>query len=241
MATTYRANSNLREPAYNDTGWNTVIDANFDDLDASPLYGGLCCSLKEVPSGSLNVKVSAGRYRKADGTLGTYAGTASQALTPSATNSLYLTDAGALTVSTSGWPAAFHVPLAVAVCGATTVTTLTDSRVPLGSCGADMAGLYLPLAASDAAATLVVHTGATNGVKVGGAVTDKLGFWGAVPVVQPSGANQATITDSSGGTASFTIAAIADAPTADAVASLARQVAAIRSALVSAGILKGSA
>lgn len=197
MSTTYRNASNLRQPAYNDTGWNTVLDANFDDLDASPLYGGLCCSLKEVPSGSLNVKVSAGRYRKADGTLATYAGTASQALTASATNYVYLTDAGALTVSTSAWPAAFHVPLAVAVTGGSTVTTLTDSRVPLVSSGAALSTVFLSLAASDASGVVVVTTGTTNGVRIGSGISDKLGFWGATPGPVP------TVTGSRGGNAAL--------------------------------------
>lgn len=197
MATTYRTNSNLRQPAYNDTGWNTVVDANFTDIDASPLYGGLCCSLKEVPSGSLAVKVSAGRYRKADGTIGTYAGTASQVLTLSATNSIYLTDSGTLTVSTSGWPAAFHVPLAVAVTGGSTITSLTDFRVPLVSSGAALSTLYLSLAAADAAATVVVTTGTTHGVQVGSSVSDKLGFWGATPGPVP------TVTGSRGSNAAL--------------------------------------
>jgi hypothetical protein len=198
MATTYRNASNLREPAYNDTGWNTVLDANFDDLDASPMYGGLCCSLHEVPSASLAVKVSAGRYRKADGTLATYAGTASQALTLSATNYVYLLDStGVLTVSTSGWPAAFHVPLAVAVCGATTVTTLTDSRAPCSSAGANLNAMFLPLAANDALATQVVNTGVSNGVRIGASTSDKLAFWGGTPGGPP------TVTGSRAGNAAL--------------------------------------
>jgi hypothetical protein len=197
VTTTYRADTNLRKPGYNDSTWNVPLDLNFDDLDASPLYGGLCCSLTEVPSSSLNVKVAPGRFRKADGTLNTFAGSSSQALTASATNSVYLTDAGVLTVSTAGWPTVFHVPLAVAVCGTGTVTSLTDSRVPLVSCGAGLSTLFLSLSPADSAGVVVVQTGGTNGVQIGSTFTDKVGFWGHAPAVVQ------TVTGSRGGNAAL--------------------------------------
>ena len=239
MTTSYRGNSNLRKPAYSDGAWNAPLDANFDDLDASPLYGGLCCSLKEVPSASLNVKVSAGRFRQSDGLVVSFAGSASFGLTASATNYVYLDDSGTLTASTTGWPVPSHVPLAVAVCGGTTVTSLTDMRIPLISGGEHLTGLFLARAPSDGTNVVTVHTGSTHGVQIGGAPGDWLAFWGSVPGAQPSGANQAAITDSSGGTPSFMIAAISDTATANAIASLARQIDAIRTALVQCGLIKG--
>ena len=117
-----------------------------------------------------------------------------------------------------------------------------------------------------------VVAGTTTGAKIGTATTQKIGFWNTTPVVQPAGAAQAaaaaqgqqTLTDSTGGSASTTLAAItagaayaqADMTAAkNAIASLAAQLAliktdvtniktledAIRTALVNTGLIKGAA
>jgi hypothetical protein len=117
---------------------------------------------------------------------------------------------------------------------------------------------------------IVVNTG--TGTKIGTAVGQKIGFWNVTPVVQPAAAGQAaaaaqtqdSLTDSTGGTASTTLAAItAGAAYAqadltaikNAIASLASQLAKIRTdvaniktlqdasrtALVNTGIMKGAA
>ena len=114
--------------------------------------------------------------------------------------------------------------------------------------------------------------GTTTGTKIGTATTQKIGFWNAVPVVQPASANQAaaaaqtqdTLTNSTGGTVSTTLAAItagaaytqADmSAVKNALASLASQLAKIktdvtniktlqdaaRTALVDTGIMRGAA
>jgi prefoldin subunit 5 len=117
---------------------------------------------------------------------------------------------------------------------------------------------------------IVLATG--TGTKIGTAVGQKIGFWNVTPVVQPAAAGQAaaaaqtqdSLTDSTGGTASTTLAAItAGAAYAqadltaikNAIASLASQLAKIRTdvaniktlqdasrtALVNTGIMKGAA
>jgi hypothetical protein len=117
---------------------------------------------------------------------------------------------------------------------------------------------------------IVLATG--TGTKIGTAVGQKIGFWNVTPVVQPAAAGQAaaaaqtqdSLTDSTGGTASTTLAAItAGAAYAqadltaikNAIASLAAQLAKIRTdvaniktlqdaartALVNTGIMKGAA
>lgn len=105
--------------------------------------------------------------------------------------------------------------------------------------------------------------GTTTGTKIGTAVTQKLGFWNAAPVVQPAAAGQAaaavqsqdSLTDNSGGSATTTLAAISDTATKNAIASIAAQLAKIktdvaniktlqdatRTALVDTGIMKGAA
>jgi hypothetical protein len=82
--------------------------------------------------------------------------------------------------------------------------------------------------------------GATTGSKIGTAVTQKLGFFNAAPVVQPAAAAQAepaaqsqdTLTDSTGGSASTTLAAIT-APAANATTSLTDDMTAVKNAIAS--------
>lgn len=86
-----------------------------------------------------------------------------------------------------------------------------------------------------------------DGTRLGQAATELIGFWGAAPVARPSGATQAAIVDSTGGTASGTNTLVAISGTytqseiRNNMATLAQAITALRSALVSAGILKGSA
>lgn len=86
-----------------------------------------------------------------------------------------------------------------------------------------------------------------GGVVLGQSTTDKIGFYGFVPQVQISNAAQATVSCSSGvGTASATsgLAALTSGFTStqigNALATLAAQGNAMRAALVSLGLIKGS-
>ena len=87
MSTTYTPNIKLGQPALGDTGWSTPLNANCTTLDGLAPVGGLAVTPTELPSASLNVAVAAGNYIKQDGTVATYAGTASQAITASSTKS----------------------------------------------------------------------------------------------------------------------------------------------------------
>lgn len=86
-----------------------------------------------------------------------------------------------------------------------------------------------------------------GGYEVGRSATDKLGFYGATPVVQPSGAAQAAVVDESGGTANVStgIATLTgtynSAIIANAIATLAAQGNALQAALESLGLIKGEA
>jgi hypothetical protein len=184
MATTYTNNAKLGKPSTADRNWNLPLNANADALDALAPVGGLCVTAAEVPSASLIVQAAPGRYRKRDGTVGAFAGSASTALPASQTCSIYLTDAGALAVSTAGYPTASHVPLATAVTNATAVVGLTDDRVVCGVVGAD-ALPYLPLAGGALADGASVALGSTAGTKIGTSAAQKLGFWDATPVARP--------------------------------------------------------
>jgi hypothetical protein len=91
-------------------------------------------------------------------------------------------------------------------------------------------------------------SGNDDGLDIGRSTTDKIGFYGlAAPIVQPSGAAQAAVTDGSTGTAAATngIAALTATYNStlliNSIATLAAQGNALRNALVSLGLIKGSA
>jgi hypothetical protein len=126
--------------------------------------------------------------------------------------------------------------------GALTCGALTSGAVTCGniaSSGTVGCGTITLTDASNIAA------GTTTGTKVGTATTQKLGFWNVTPVVQPSGANQAALTDNTTGTAGTSLVAAGTTYTAANInnnfASLNRLVAELRGALVSSGLIKGSA
>lgn len=88
----------------------------------------------------------------------------------------------------------------------------------------------------------------TNGTKIGTGTTQKLGFWNATPVAQPSGANQAAITNTAIGTADGALVSIGNTYSSTVAsninnnfADIATLLNEIRAALVSVGIIKGSA
>lgn len=142
MADSYSAGLGAPTPAFNDPNWNAENDRYHALLEAQNASGGyfaVHCVEGDVPeSVSLNVKVGAGSFRNSLGQVVTYAGIASQAMTTGQTNSIYLDDAGALHVSTTGFPAnTLHVPIAIVVAGASTITSITDARKPFHSLGAD--------------------------------------------------------------------------------------------------------
>src|SRR5271165_4961315 len=143
MSTTYTPNVKLGQPAIADTGWSTPLNSNAATLDGLAPVSGLAVTLHEIPSTSLNVAVAAGNYLQQDGTISTYAGSASTAVTTATTNYLYLdlTASGALTVNTTGFPTTAHVRLAKVVAGASTITSIADQRVAFAVLGSFLDGV----------------------------------------------------------------------------------------------------
>lgn len=96
--------------------------------------------------------------------------------------------------------------------------------------------------------SLVTNTPKTGGGAVDGqSATDLRAFYGATPIVQPAGAAQGVITDSSGGVANVTTGVAALTGTynstiiANALATIIAQNTAMRLALVNLGLIKGAA
>jgi hypothetical protein len=85
----------------------------------------------------------------------------------------------------------------------------------------------------------------SSGTKIGTTASEKLALWGNTPIVQPSGANQSALTNSTGGTYDGTLAdvtathnqAILNSNFTDLFTLLNE----IRTVLVNTGIMKGSA
>jgi hypothetical protein len=175
MSNTYTPNVQLAMPASGDRTWNVALNANCSALDALAPVGSLAVTTTEAPSASLNVKVAAGAYRKQDGTIGTFAGVSSQAMTVSATNYLYLdlTSSGSLTVNTTGFPSTAHVRLAVVIAGDGTISGITDNRVAFSVIGSIADGINFTF-------------GTNTGTQVGTAPNQKLAFFGKTPIVQPT-------------------------------------------------------
>lgn len=240
MATTYSGNLRLGKPAVADRNWNTAIEADLDALDVlSPIATGNV-TIAEVPSASLNVRIAGGSYLKADGTVGTLSTVSAQPVTASTTTYVFLDSSYAVAVNTTGWPSTAHIRLATVLAGTTTITSIADARVILEP----LLAPCLPLSGGTLADAANVAVGTTTGTKIATAASQKLGFYGATPVVQPSGSAQAALTDSTTGTAGTTLANVGTSFSQSTLnnnfASLANLVNAIRSALVAEGIIKGS-
>jgi len=183
MSTSYTTNLKLAKPGLGDRGWAALRDGNVDKIDALSPVGGLCVTANEVPSITLSVRVAAGKFQKADGTVGTYGG-GTIAVTSGQTSVLYLDGSGNLNAGTA-YPATSHIRLATVVAGSTNITSVTDDRVVCVVLGTDSQP-FLPLAGGTLAdgASVVVGTG--TGTMIGTSSAQKLGFWGATPTARPT-------------------------------------------------------
>lgn len=79
---------------------------------------------------------------------------------------------------------------------------------------------------------------ATTGTKIATAVSQKLGFWNATPIVQPASANQAALSLDVDVTGIDTVDKAAIDSNFTAIQTLVNQ---LRSDLVAAGLIKGAA
>ncbi len=202
MATTYTSNARLQKPATADRNWDVPVNANTDFLDGITAIGSLIVTPAEIPSVTLNVRVSAGSYVKADGTVGAFAGTASYTLPASATTYLWLTDAGVLS-SASAFPTTAHVRLAHVVTGPTTVQSIVDERVGSQTAGTGL-GFVLKAGDTMTGALTIAATGSTTPVLTADPNARTVGFFGVTPAGQAQAL--AAIVDNTTGTASNTLA-----------------------------------
>jgi hypothetical protein len=212
----YTPKISLAKPAVADRAWGTTLNADFDLLDAQAALGSLAVTAAETPSTTRAVAVSAGSTRKSDGTLLSYAG-GTVTLAASQTHLLWLDDAGALQHAGS-WPSAWHTRLAQVVTGTTTVTSVTDQRIPWQSAGLNLNTVYLALAggtltgaltlagaptsslhaATKAYVDAVTGSSASIGGSISGATAGRALYVGASGVLAQSGALSGLVKWSSG-------------------------------------------
>ena len=190
MSTSYTSKLGLAKPANSDRNWGATANTTFDTIEAlAPINAGNVTPT-EFPSASLNVAIAAATVLKSDGTVGTYAG-GTNTLAANTTTYLYLNSTLALNTNTSAWPTSSHIRLATAVTNTNTVTSITDARVVLEPILAPSLLLSGGTLADGANISLNTNTG----TKIATNTTQKLGFYGATPVVQPTmGAATATNT-----------------------------------------------
>ena len=185
MATTYSANARLQKPATSDRQWDVPINANTDALDAMTALGALAVTPTETPSATLQVRVSAGTFIRADGSVGISKGTATLAVAASATTYLWLDATGAL-ASGPAFPASAHVRLAHVVAHAASIAAVVDERVQCTTAGS---GLGFVLKTGDTmGGTLTIasttSTGTATPLVVADPVNQWIGFFGATPATQ---------------------------------------------------------
>jgi hypothetical protein len=174
MSNTYTSNVKLAMPAIGDTGWSVPVNGNCTTLDGLAPIGGLAVTTTEIPSATLNVAVAAGSYITQGGAIGTFPGSAFQAMTANATQVLYLdlTKSGAMTIQAS-YPATPHVRLATVAAGASTITSIIDNRQCFNVVGSWADGVNITL-------------GTATGTQIGTASNQKLAFFGKTPTTQPT-------------------------------------------------------
>lgn len=164
MATLRTTRLGLMYPgAKGDRDWNQPLVAQVLAIDGFASIGSLCVASVTVGAGpafaptGLSVKVSAGSFLDLSGCPVTYAGTAAQAVTPSATTRIWLTASGTLGTGAS-WPTIPHVRLASVVAGATDITTITDERVTAAVLGQTLATVAADLTLGPGHQTVAVDT-----------------------------------------------------------------------------------
>jgi len=83
-----------------------------------------------------------------------------------------------------------------------------------------------------------IQVGLTTGTKIGTAITQKLSLWGVTPVVQPASGNQAALSLDTDVTGGDTVDKTAIDNNFSSIQTLVNQ---LRTDLIAAGVIKGSA
>lgn len=189
---TYSSKAGFPIPQVNDLNWHLPLQTFIKMVEKQAAIGPLCVSVSTpgstaspVPSTSLSVDVGGGTFLNASGAAVSYAGSTGNTLTASTTTRLWLDDSGTLNTGSSYPSSTQFVPLASVTTNATTITAISDDRVIYRSYGGSAAG-YVGKAGDTLGDGSNFVLGTVTGTRLGTSSTQKLGFFGATPVVQPA-------------------------------------------------------
>jgi len=213
-----------------------LVDGTIVNADIS---NSAAIALAKLATGALPAGITVASANLVDGTIvdadiSASAEIAVSKLADGAARQLLQTDAAGTGVE---WTGSIDLPGTLDVTGAAVLdSTLTVAGVATFNGNVTMGD----------ADNFVFNT--TTGTKIGTAVGQKLAFYNATPIVQPASANQAALTNSSGGTANGTIEAVGATNTTDVSAAINNNFTElhvllneIRTALVNLGLMKGAA
>ena len=211
---------------------NDLVDsATISNIVNADINASAAVALSKLATGALPTGITVASANLVDGTIvdadvNASAEIAVSKLADGSARQLLQTDAAGTGVE---WTSNVDVPGTLDVTGA----AVLDSTLTVAG-AATFNGSVTMGDADD----IILATG--TGTKIGTAVGQKLAFYNATPVVQPAAAAQAaaaaqtqdTVTDSTGGSVSTTLAAIT-APAANATTSLTDDMTAVKNALAS--------
>jgi hypothetical protein len=186
---------------------NLVDSATIANIVNADIGSGAAIALSKLATGALPTAITVASANLVDGTIVN----ADVSDTAAIAGSKVAPDFAAQNVVTTGTLGA----------GATTVGTLAAAATTLSGA--------LTLGDNN------IVAGTTTGVKVGTAITQKLGFYNATPIVQPAGAAQAAVVTT--GATDSTPFGYTEAQ-ANAIVALVNE---MRSTLVNLGLMKGAA
>ena len=124
----------LGKPTRSERNWDIPLNTNLDVLDAVTAIGSLTVTALELPSQSLQVRVTGGSYLRSDSTIASFAGVSSLTILANSQIMLWLTDSGAL-VTGLQFPATFHLRLASVTTNLTTIASISDQRIQCAVAG----------------------------------------------------------------------------------------------------------
>jgi hypothetical protein len=223
---------------------NLVDNATIANIVNADISASAAIALSKLATGALPTGITVASANLVDGTIvdADVSASAAIALSKLATGALPT----AITVASANFVDGTIVNADVSASAAIAGTKIapdfgSQNIVTTGTLGAGATTLSAALTLGNN--DIVSGTGA--GTKIGTSTTQKLGFFDKTPVVQPAAANQAALTNSTGGTAGGTLAAVSgtgdDADINNNFTELHTLLNEIRTALVNLGLIKGAA
>jgi hypothetical protein len=227
------------------TKLNNLVDlATVSNIVNADIGSGAAIALSKLATGALPTGITVASANLVDGTIvdADVSASAAIALSKLATGALPTAITVASANLVDGTIVNADVSASAAIAGTKVAPDFgSQNVVTTGTLGAGATTLAGALTLGNN--NIVSGTGA--GTKIGTSTSQKLGFFDKTPVIQPAGANQAALTNSTGGTADGTLAAVSgtgdDTDINNNFTELHTLLNEIRTALVNLGLIKGAA